>query len=96
MYKQATDHTAEDYSSVMAINFEPVFHLCQLAHPLLKAMGTGSIINISSVCGTIAQDGSVLYSAIKVINQEKLHTLWMRIFVISSDKEIFFSDSIFL
>jgi len=49
MYKQATDHTAEDFSSLMAINFESAFHLCQLAHTLLKAMGAGGIINISSV-----------------------------------------------
>jgi len=65
VYKQAADHTAEDYSSVMATNFESVFHLCQLAHPLLKATGAGSIINISSIAGTIAVSSTLLYAATK-------------------------------
>ena len=65
MLKKAADNTAEDYSLVMATNFESVFHLCQLAHPLLKAADAGSIINISSVVGIIALDDFVLCSAAK-------------------------------
>jgi len=65
VYKQATDYTAEDYSSVMATNFESAFHLCQLSHPLVKATGAGSFINISSISGTIAAGTTLLYAATK-------------------------------
>lgn len=70
MFKQTVDYTGEDCSRLMATNFESVFHLCQLAHPLLKASGKGSIINISSICGVVAMDGVSVYSALKgAINQ---------------------------
>jgi Tropinone reductase 1 len=49
--KPTLETTAEDFSFVMATNFEAAYHLCQLAHPLLKASGAGSIIFISSVGG---------------------------------------------
>ena len=35
----------------MGTNFESSYHLCQLAHPLLKASGYGSIVFISSIAG---------------------------------------------
>lgn len=63
--KQIDDNTFEDYSFLMATNFESSFHLCQLAHPLLKASGAGSITNISSIAGSIAVDGTSLYAATK-------------------------------
>lgn len=52
--KEATEHTFEDYSTIMSTNIESPYHLCQLAHPLLKASGVGSIVFISSVAGVIA------------------------------------------
>lgn len=57
----------------MTTNFESAFHLCQLAHPLLKASGMGSIINISSIAGIVARDKLAIYAATKGIyarNQE--------------------------
>lgn len=70
MFKQTVDYTAEDCSHLMATNFESAFHLCQLAHPLLKASGKGSIVNISSICGVVAMDCVSVYSAIKgAVNQ---------------------------
>ncbi|XP_020267140.1 tropinone reductase homolog At5g06060-like [Asparagus officinalis] len=65
IYKKAVDSTAEEYMSIMATNFESAFHLCQLAYPLLKSSGAGSIVNISSVYGQIAADDVTLYSATK-------------------------------
>ncbi|KAK9290012.1 hypothetical protein L1049_008175 [Liquidambar formosana] len=62
--KETMQHTAEDFSSIMGINFESGYHLCQLAHPLLKASGYGSIVFISSVAGLIAV-GSSIYGASK-------------------------------
>ncbi|KAL6133774.1 hypothetical protein ACLB2K_066008 [Fragaria x ananassa] len=46
-----TDYSLEDFSSMMSSNVESPYHLCQLAHPLLKASGNGSIIFVSSIAG---------------------------------------------
>nr|A0A1A9TAK5.1 RecName: Full=Noroxomaritidine/norcraugsodine reductase; Short=NorRed [Narcissus pseudonarcissus]A0A1C9II22.1 RecName: Full=Noroxomaritidine/norcraugsodine reductase; Short=NorRed [Narcissus aff. pseudonarcissus MK-2014]5FF9_A Chain A, Noroxomaritidine/Norcraugsodine Reductase [Narcissus pseudonarcissus]5FF9_B Chain B, Noroxomaritidine/Norcraugsodine Reductase [Narcissus pseudonarcissus]5FF9_C Chain C, Noroxomaritidine/Norcraugsodine Reductase [Narcissus pseudonarcissus]5FF9_D Chain D, Noro len=62
--------TAEDFSFLVAVNLESAFHLCQLAHPMLKASGTGSIVHISSCCAQIAIPGHSIYSSTKgAINQ---------------------------
>lgn len=63
--KEATKHTAEDYSYVMSTNFESPYHLSQLAHPMLKASGTGSIVFISSVSGVTALPALSVYAASK-------------------------------
>ncbi|KAG5106480.1 hypothetical protein JHK82_043450 [Glycine max] len=49
--KNLIDYTAEDVTTIMGTNFESSYHLCQLAHPLLKASGYGSIVFISSIAG---------------------------------------------
>lgn len=68
--KPTVECTAEDYSLIMATNFESAFHLCQLAHPLLKSSSTGSIVIISSICGTVHLDDRAIYSATKgALNQ---------------------------
>ncbi|KAK2989864.1 hypothetical protein RJ640_024418, partial [Escallonia rubra] len=70
LIKSATQHTLEDYSSIMGTNFESPYHLCQLAHPLLKASGRSSIVFISSVAGSMALPALSLYAASKgAINQ---------------------------
>uniref|UniRef100_A0A1D1Z9V5 Tropinone reductase At1g07440 n=1 Tax=Anthurium amnicola TaxID=1678845 RepID=A0A1D1Z9V5_9ARAE len=63
--KPTVDHTAEDVSRVMATNFEAAFHLSQLAHPLMKASGEGSIVFISSIAGAIAVRNTPIYGASK-------------------------------
>ncbi|XP_020267137.1 tropinone reductase 1-like [Asparagus officinalis] len=65
IYKKANDSTVEDYTSIMATNFESPFHLCQLAYPFLKASGAGNIVNISSIAGLLGGDDLTLYSATK-------------------------------
>jgi len=59
------DFTSEDYSFIMNTNFESGFHLSQLAHPLLKASGAGSVVFISSITGVLALEGLSLYAASK-------------------------------
>ncbi|CAN1329188.1 Tropinone reductase homolog At5g06060 [Linum perenne] len=66
-YPKATvEYTAEDYSFLMNTNLESAYHMSQLAHPLLKASGSGNIVFVSSVAGLIhlSAAGSV-YSAAK-------------------------------
>ncbi|XP_047176874.1 tropinone reductase homolog At5g06060-like [Vigna umbellata] len=63
--KNIVDYTAEDVSTIMATNFESAFHLTQLAHPLLKQSGYGSIVFISSIAGAKAIPGLSAYAAAK-------------------------------
>ncbi|KAF5197586.1 Tropinone reductase [Thalictrum thalictroides] len=68
--KPAEEFTAEDFSLIMTSNFEAGYHFCQLAHPLLKSTGEGSIVFISSVAGQTAIGPGCLYGATKgAINQ---------------------------
>ena len=63
--KPTLDVTAEDFSFLIATNFESAYHLSQLAHPLLKESGAGSIILLSSLGGSLAVGGLSLYGATK-------------------------------
>ncbi|XP_010414392.1 PREDICTED: tropinone reductase homolog At2g29370 [Camelina sativa] len=63
--KPTTECTAEDFSFIMATNLESTFHLSQLAHPLLKASGSGSIVLMSSVAGVVNLEGASIYGATK-------------------------------
>ncbi|XP_077238930.1 tropinone reductase homolog At5g06060-like [Tasmannia lanceolata] len=68
--KPTVDYTTEEFSSIMATNFDSAYHLCQLSHPLLKASGMGNIVFISSVCGVVAVSAGTIYAATKgAINQ---------------------------
>ncbi|KAJ4842462.1 hypothetical protein Tsubulata_001816 [Turnera subulata] len=63
--KPAVEYTASEFSTIMTTNFESVYHLCQLAHPLLKASGAGSIVFISSVGGQVSLHNMSVYGATK-------------------------------
>ncbi|KAF5182606.1 Tropinone reductase-like protein [Thalictrum thalictroides] len=55
---------------MMTTNFEAAYHFCQLAYPLLKASGNGSIVFISSIAGVSGFDAGSVYAATKgAINQ---------------------------
>ncbi|KAM0039157.1 putative oxidoreductase [Helianthus debilis subsp. tardiflorus] len=49
----------------MATNLESCYHISQLAHPLLKASGVGSIVFTSSVAGLINISRGSIYAATK-------------------------------
>ncbi|PNT63093.1 hypothetical protein BRADI_4g11390v3 [Brachypodium distachyon] len=62
------NYLPNEYSHLMTTNLESVFHLSQLAHPLLRnasIAGGGSIINISSIAGSLGFPGLALYSVSK-------------------------------
>uniref|UniRef100_A0A453MJ71 Ketoreductase domain-containing protein n=1 Tax=Aegilops tauschii subsp. strangulata TaxID=200361 RepID=A0A453MJ71_AEGTS len=68
LFKPAAECTAEDFSNLMTTNLEASFHLSQLARPLLihaSIAGGGSIINVSSIGGSIAFAGSTVYAITK-------------------------------
>ncbi|XP_017982512.1 PREDICTED: tropinone reductase isoform X3 [Theobroma cacao] len=63
--KPTPDFTAEDFSLIMGTNFESAYNLCQLAYPLLKASGAGSIVFLSLVVGVVSVSCGSLYVATK-------------------------------
>ncbi|XP_060175082.1 tropinone reductase homolog At2g29260, chloroplastic-like [Lycium barbarum] len=68
--KAMVDFTAEEFSTLMATNFESVFHLSQLAYPLLKASRAGSVVFTSSVSGFVSLKSMSVQGATKgAINQ---------------------------
>ncbi|XP_022765113.1 tropinone reductase homolog At5g06060-like isoform X1 [Durio zibethinus] len=68
--KPTIEYSAEEYSKLITVNFESAYHLCQLAHPLLKASGVGSIVFISSVAGLMHIGSGSIYGPTKAaINQ---------------------------
>ncbi|KAJ1695008.1 hypothetical protein LUZ63_011706 [Rhynchospora breviuscula] len=65
-WRPVTQITPEEYSFLMATNFDSCFHLSQLAHPLLKSSGRGSVVFISSIAGTGGfTEGLAVYSSTK-------------------------------
>ncbi|KAK4359278.1 hypothetical protein RND71_021507 [Anisodus tanguticus] len=50
----------------MGTNVEASYNLSQLAHPLLKASGNGSIVFLSSVAGIASVPSSSIYATSKV------------------------------
>ncbi|XP_074268012.1 tropinone reductase homolog At5g06060-like isoform X1 [Silene latifolia] len=65
IFRKTEEFTPNEYAAVMATNLESAFHLCQLAHPLLKASGFGSIIMMSSVSGVVSVNVGSVYAATK-------------------------------
>ncbi|XP_044351278.1 tropinone reductase homolog At5g06060 isoform X1 [Triticum aestivum] len=62
--KAVVECTPEEYTNLMATNLESCFHLSQLTHPLLlrdSIAGGGSIVNLSSLGGTLGFPCYTLY-----------------------------------
>ncbi|KAM0039154.1 putative oxidoreductase [Helianthus debilis subsp. tardiflorus] len=81
-----TEFTAEEYSMFMATNLESCYHISQLAHPLLKASGVGSIVFTSSVAGLINISRGSIYAATKgmVFLCETIKGTWFNFPLIST------------
>lgn len=62
----------EEYKQMLCTNLDSGFYLSQLAHPLLKASGRGSIVFISSISSLVGFDGLSAYGAAKGSAQFKL------------------------
>ncbi|XP_059660800.1 tropinone reductase homolog At2g29260, chloroplastic-like [Cornus florida] len=68
--KPMVEFTAQEFSTLLATNFESVFHMCQLAYPFLKASGAGSVVFTSSVSGFVSLKSMSVQGATKgAINQ---------------------------
>ncbi|KAF2291725.1 hypothetical protein GH714_035340 [Hevea brasiliensis] len=68
--KPMVEFTPKEFSTLMATNFESAFHLSQLAYPLLKSSGEGSVVFTSSVSGFVSLKSMSVHGATKgAINQ---------------------------
>lgn len=68
--KKIIDNTDEDINTTIGTNFVSGYHLCQLAYPLLKQSGYGSIVFTSSIAGLQAIPILSVYGATKgAVNQ---------------------------
>ncbi len=64
--KTTLEYTAEDFAFLMSVNLESAYHMSQLAYPLLRASGAGSIVFVSSVASVVSVNaGTTIYSATK-------------------------------
>ena len=63
--KQTLDLTEQDFSFLVNTNLESAFHISQLAHPLLKASNSASIVFMSSIGGVASLNLGTIYSAAK-------------------------------
>ncbi|CAN1257380.1 Tropinone reductase homolog At5g06060, partial [Linum perenne] len=63
--KPTTEYTTEEYLRLMSVNLESAYNLCQLAHPLLKKSGAGSVVFISSVAGVLHIGSGSIYGLSK-------------------------------
>lgn len=57
--------TLQSFNRILAVNLGGVFLGCQAAVPLMSKSGGGSIINVSSIFGMVADQLSLAYSASK-------------------------------
>ena len=57
--------TLEDFNRTLSVNLTGVFLGCKAAVPLMQKSGGGSIINISSIFGIVADELSLAYTASK-------------------------------
>ncbi|MEM7208630.1 MAG: SDR family oxidoreductase [Pseudomonadota bacterium] len=63
--KTVLDTTDEDWDLLMGANARGVFLCCREAMPLMIESGGGSIVNIGSIAGNVADIGLAIYNASK-------------------------------
>ncbi len=64
--ERTIDQTTDDeFDLVMDVNVRGVFNCCRAVIPHMRTHGSGSIINIGSVAGNVADHGLAVYNASK-------------------------------
>jgi NAD(P)-dependent dehydrogenase (short-subunit alcohol dehydrogenase family) len=65
VYGPALDCPESAFDKIMQINVRAPFELAKMVHPIMKARGGGSVINISSIAGHTPDPGLGIYSVSK-------------------------------
>ncbi len=65
VYGPALDCPESAFDKIMQINVKAPFELSKMIHPIMKARGGGSVINISSIAGHTPDPGLGIYSVSK-------------------------------
>lgn len=65
VYGPALDCPESAFDKIMQINVKAPFELAKMVHPIMKARGGGSVINISSIAGHTPDPGLGIYSVSK-------------------------------
>lgn len=65
VYGPSLDCPESAFDKIMQVNVKAPFELSKMAHPIMKARGGGSVINISSIAGHTPDPGLGIYSVSK-------------------------------
>ena len=65
VFGPSLDCSGEAFDKIMGINLKAPFELSKMVHPIMKANGGGSILNISSIAGITPDPGLGMYSVSK-------------------------------
>lgn len=63
--KPIDDVTPDDFDAIVAVNLRALYFASQAAHPLMKAAGGGSIVNLSSLSARFSFTTISVYAATK-------------------------------
>jgi len=61
----AADTTIEQWRKGMAVNLDPAFVCARAVYPGMRALGGGSIVNVSSINALLGPEGMITYVAAK-------------------------------
>ncbi|MFD2523194.1 SDR family NAD(P)-dependent oxidoreductase [Emticicia soli] len=65
VYGPSLDCPESAFDKIMQVNVKAPFELSKMVHPIMKARGGGSVINISSIAGHTPDPGLGIYSVSK-------------------------------
>jgi NAD(P)-dependent dehydrogenase (short-subunit alcohol dehydrogenase family) len=65
VYGPSLECDASAFDKIMGINVRTPFEFAKIAHPIMKARGGGSVINVSSIAGITPDPGLGMYSVSK-------------------------------
>ncbi len=65
MTRDLVDTTSEDWSRLLDVNLTGPFRTMRAVLPAMQARGSGSIVNLSSICAWRAEAGQTAYAASK-------------------------------
>jgi len=63
--KPISEVTPEDFDAIVSVNMKAIYFISQAAHPIMKAAGGGTIVNMSSLSARYSYNTMSVYAATK-------------------------------